>query len=141
MIVNWCQCQVSLKCSISGHRNYDEIDYSLYYVTGREWANKPMTGCYAIADRIPPSLAGSHAFHMLDRNILGLVTQARTGHRHFGEYYTTHNIQEPSSCPCGAETQTCDHILFKCKIHKEHGYLIDEGAPDHKLTTILRTKK
>ena len=31
--------------------------------------------------------------------------------------------------------------VFKCKIHKEHRHLIDEGAPDHKLTTILRTKK
>ena len=106
-----------------------------------EWANKPMTGRYAIADRIPPSLAGSHAFRTLDRNILGLVTQARTGHGHFGEYYTTHNIQEPSGCPCGAETQTRDHILFECEIHEEHGYPIDEGAPDHKLTTILGTKK
>ena len=80
-------------------------------------------------------------FRMLDQNILGLVTQARTGHRHFREYYTTHNIQEPSSCPCGAETQTHDHILFKCEIHEEHRYLIDEGAPDHKLMTILGTKK
>ena len=63
------------------------------------------------------------------------------GHRHFGEYYITHNIQEPSECPCGAETQTRNHILFECEIHKEHGHLIDEGAPDHKLMTILRTKK
>ena len=31
-----------------------------------EWANKPMTGRYAIADRIPRSLAGSHAFRTLD---------------------------------------------------------------------------
>ena len=99
-----------------------------------------MTGRYAIAERIPPSLAGSHAFRTLDRNTLGLVTQARTGHGHFGEYYITHSIQEPSECPCGAETQTRDHILFECEIH-EHGYLIDEGAPDHKLTTILGTKK
>ena len=106
-----------------------------------EWANKLMTGCYAIADCIPPSLAGSHTFCTLDQNILGLVTQARMGHGHFGEYYTTHNIQEPSGCPCRAETQMHDHILFECEIHEEHGYLIDEGAPDHKLTTILRTKK
>ena len=70
-----------------------------------------------------------------------MVTQARSGHGHFGEYYITHNIQEPAECPCGAETQTYDHILFKCKIHEEHGYLIDEGAPDHKLMMILRTKK
>ena len=34
-----------------------------------------------------------------------------------------------------------DHILFECKIHKEHRYLIDKGAPDHKLATILRMKR
>ena len=67
--------------------------------------------------------------------------QARTGHRYFGEYNLTHNIQEPSSCPCRAELQTHDHILFKCKIHKEHRHLIDKATPDHTLTTILSTKK
>ena len=64
-----------------------------------EWARKPIAGRYAISDRIPPSLAGSHAFRTLDRRILGIVTQARTGHGYFGEYYQTHNIQEPADCP------------------------------------------
>ena len=41
----------------------------------RKWANKPMTGRYTIADRIPPSLAGSHAFCTLNRPTLGAVTQ------------------------------------------------------------------
>ena len=100
-----------------------------------------MTGRYAIADRIPPSLAGSHAFRTLDRHTLGIVTKARTGHGYFGEYYLTHNIHEPSDCPCGAELQTRDHILFDCLIHEKHEHLINEGAPDHKLTTILGTKK
>jgi len=45
-----------------------------------EWAWKPMTGRYAIADRISPSLAGSHAFRTLNRHTLGMVTQARTGY-------------------------------------------------------------
>ena len=31
--------------------------------------------------------------------------------------------------------------VIECEIHEEHGYLINEGAPDHMLTTILRTKK
>ena len=31
-----------------------------------EWATKPPTGRYAIADHIPPSLAGSYAFRTLD---------------------------------------------------------------------------
>ena len=35
-----------------------------------EWANKPMTGRYAIADGIPPSVAGSHAFRTPNRHIL-----------------------------------------------------------------------
>ncbi len=26
-------------------------------------------------------------------------------------------------------------------VHEEHGYLIDEGAPDHKLATILGSKR
>ena len=107
----------------------------------REWASKPMTGRYAIADRIPPSTAGSHAFRTLDRHTLGTVTQTRTGHGYFGEYYLTHNIQEVSECPCGAELQTRDHILFECEIHEEHRHIIDEGAPDHRLATILGTKK
>ena len=107
----------------------------------REWAHKPMTGRYAIADRIPPSLAGSHAFRTLNRHLLGVVTQARTGHGYFGEYYLAHNIQEPSNCPCGTDLQTRDHILFKCEIHEEHGHLINKVTPDHKLTTILGTKK
>ena len=106
-----------------------------------EWANKPMTGRYAIADRMPPSLAGSHAFRTLDRQLLGTVTQARTGHGYFGEYYLTHNIWEPSDCPCGAAIQTRNHIIFECDMYEEHGHLIDEGAPDHELTTILGTAK
>ena len=63
------------------------------------------------------------------------------GHSYFGEYYLTHNIPECSDCPCGAPLQTRDHILFDCESHEEHGHLVDEGAPDCKLATILSTKK
>ena len=105
------------------------------------WANKPMTGRYAIADHIPPSLAGSHAFRTLNRHTLGVVTQTRTGHGYSGEYNLTHNTQEPSDCSYGAELQTRDHVLFECETHEERGHSIDEGAPGHKLATILRTKK
>ena len=40
-----------------------------------EWATKLPTGRYAIADRTPPSLAGSYAFRALDRRALGVVTK------------------------------------------------------------------
>ena len=52
-----------------------------------------------------------------------------------------HNIREPTECPCSAEIQTQDHILFECEIYEEHGHLVDEGAPDHRLAMILGTKK
>ena len=83
-----------------------------------EWARKPIAGRYAISDRIPPSLARSHAFCTLDRRILGIVTQTRTGHGYFGEYYQTHNTQEPADCPCGAGLQTREHIVFECRTHE-----------------------
>ena len=105
-----------------------------------EWANKPVAGQYAIADCTPPSLAGSHTFQTLNRHMLGVVTQARTGHGYFREYYLIHNIQEPTDCPCGADLQTCEHIILKCEIHKEHRHLIEEGAPDYRLTMILGTR-
>ena len=106
----------------------------------REWVKNPLTGRYAIADHMPPSLAGSHAFRTLDRHILGVMTQARTGHGYFGEYYQIHNIREPIKCPCGAELQTREHILFECDIHEEYWHIIDEGASDHKLVTLFSTK-
>jgi hypothetical protein len=84
---------------------------------------------------------GSHAFRTLDRHTLGTVTQARTGHGHFGEYYQTHNIQEPTSCPCGAELQTREHIVFECQTHREYDNIINEGAPDHQLATLFGTKR
>ena len=52
----------------------------------REWATKPLTGRYAIADCMPPSLAGSHACRTLNQHTLGAVTQAQMGHGYFGEY-------------------------------------------------------
>ena len=89
---------------------------------------------------MPPSLAGSHAFCTLDRRTLGVVTQARTGHGYFGEYYQTHNIREPAACPCGAELQTREHIAFECEAYEEHWEVVDRGAPDHQLATLLGTK-
>ena len=75
-----------------------------------------MTGRYAIVDRIPPSLAGSHAFRTLNRHTLGVVTQDRIGHGYFGEYYPTHSIREPTTCPYGAEFQAREHIVLPMKI-------------------------
>ena len=105
-----------------------------------EWARKPIAGRYAISDRIPPSLAGSHAFRTFDRRIPGIVTQARTGHGYFGKYYQTHIIQEPADCPCGAGLQAHEHRVSECRMHEEYADIIDEGAPDHQLASLFGTK-
>ena len=95
-----------------------------------------MTGQYAIADRISPSLTGSHAFCMLNRHTLGVVTQARTRHGYLGEILP--NTQHTRARNC-AEPQTREHIIFECQTHEEHRNIINKGAPDHQLSMPLRT--
>ena len=84
-------------------------------------------------------LTGSHAFRTLDQHTLGIVTQAQTGHGYSGDY-CIQNINKPTDFPCGAELQTCEHILFECEIHEELWHVIDKGNPDHKLVMLLGTK-
>ena len=75
--------------------------------------------------------------HTVDRSTLGVVTQVRTGHRYFCEYYQTHNIREPANCSCEAELE---HRVFECRTHEGYGDIIDEGAPEHQLATLFGTK-
>ena len=92
-----------------------------------EWAKKPMTGQYAITGRTSRCLAGSHAFHTLNRHTVGAVTQVRPGYAHFGEYYRTYNIQGPVTCPCGVKLQTREFTSF------------ERGAPEHDRRTSPRS--
>jgi hypothetical protein len=96
---------------------------------------------YAIADKMQPSVKGSFAFRHLDRRILGLVTQTRTGHGYYGAYYREFNIPEPHECPCGAQLQTRSHILLDCPLYDQYRHLLAEAAPDWHLGTILGTRK
>jgi hypothetical protein len=105
------------------------------------WANQPQTGRYAAADRTPPSLKGSFAFRNLPRIMLGVVTQVRTGHGYFGEYYRRFNIPEPHECPCGVELQSRTHILFECPLHDDARHLLFEATPDGQINSILGTEK
>jgi len=93
----------------------------------RPWASKPMTGCYALAHRIPLFLRGSHAFRTLNRYTLWVVEEARIGHGYFGEY---HKIQAPITCPCNESSlQTHEHKVFDCQTHEENRAIITKGAP------------
>jgi ribonuclease HI len=96
------------------HRQLRE-NVKMEWVT--EWARKPMTGRCALAARMLRFLAGSDAFRTLNRHTLGIIKQARAGHGYFGEYY---QAQEPVTCPCGAELQIREHMVFECQSHEEH---------------------
>jgi len=113
--------------------HYRQIRKDLQNAWVIDWAKKP--------NRLPPSRAGSHAFRTLDRRTIGTVTQARTGHGHVGEYYQIHNISEPISCPCGAATQTHEHIAFDYHLSSPHWHIVEEEAPDYQLTTLLGTRE
>ncbi|PVF96260.1 hypothetical protein CPB86DRAFT_685274, partial [Serendipita vermifera] len=73
--------------------------------------------------------------------LLGLVTQTRTGHGHYGRYYQDFNIPEPYACPCGEPIQTRSHILLDCPIHDQHRHILTEALPNCHMGEILGTKK
>ncbi|PVF91450.1 hypothetical protein CPB86DRAFT_329478 [Serendipita vermifera] len=51
-------------------------------------------------------MKGSPTFRTLDHKLFSLVTQARTGHGHYGTYYRDFNILESHECLCGEPLQT-----------------------------------
>jgi len=96
-----------------------------------EWAKKPMTGRYVMADRLPPSLARSHAFRTLNCRTLCTVTQARTGHGQFGEYYQISEARINLQSKDANTSHSTEPTLAYCR----------GRAPDYQLTTLLGTKK
>ncbi|KAG8794770.1 hypothetical protein FRC16_010367 [Serendipita sp. 398] len=120
---------------------YRTVKKSLIDAWRNAWTETPRRGNYAIADRLPPSILGSYPFRQYDRATFGLITQVRTGHGHFGEYYRRFNIPEPYECPCGIAVQTRAHIIFECPQYDEARHIIYTAAPDGHIGTLLGTKK
>ncbi|KAJ7679795.1 hypothetical protein B0H14DRAFT_2175015, partial [Mycena olivaceomarginata] len=80
----------------------------------KEWKDKPKTGCYAIANRFPPSMKPTPHFQTLKREIFWCVTQCRIGHCYSGEYYSQFVPSESIDCPCGEAFQIREHIIREC---------------------------
>ncbi len=53
-----------------------------------EWRKSALTGYFAIANRLPPSLNTTHHFYAQKNNqeLFGRTLQCRTGHGHTGEF-------------------------------------------------------
>jgi len=62
------------------------------------------------------------------------------GYGYFGQYYQIHNILEPATCPCDAELQTREHMVFEYQTYEEHRNIINEGAPEPRLARFFGPK-
>lgn len=105
------------------------------------WATKGPSGHFAPADRFPPSFSPSPLLSSLTRSIFSLVTQARIGRAHTGEYYRWRIPGEPTNGPCGAALQTRTHILQDCSRYAQHQHILRKVSLNISLPSILGTDK
>ncbi|KAL1672247.1 RnaseH domain, transposon factor [Schizophyllum commune] len=96
----------------------------------REWDRRPMTGRFAVANHIPPSLKPLAHFRDLcgDRELYGRVLQCRAGHGFLGEYYNDFVPSENIDCPY-------------CPLCEEHRHILRDVPEDISLAEILGTPK
>jgi hypothetical protein len=104
-----------------------------------DWKRKPNTGRFAVANRIPPSLKPTDRFNDTPREIFGRSVQCRVGHAFMGEYYDYFNIPEGTTCPCGEQYQTREHILRDCRKYNAHRHILRDISPSISLAEILGT--
>ncbi|KAJ3888322.1 hypothetical protein GG344DRAFT_22147, partial [Lentinula edodes] len=77
----------------------------------KEHNRRPFRGGFALSDGLPPRWKPRDYFHNTPREVYGRLIQCRTRHAFLGEYYAKFVPTEPTQCPCGARTQTRDHII------------------------------
>jgi ribonuclease HI len=108
----------------------------------REWRKSALTGRFAIANRLPPSLKPTHHFTNLkgNRELFGRTLQCRTGHAYTGEFRQQFSLEGQYECSCGENTETREHILRDCPRYNLSRHLLEKASPDIVLPTILGTK-
>ena len=78
------------------------------------------------------------------RSTLSRVTQMRTGHGRFGEYFRRFNVQNVEYyCDCseGNILETVEHIIRDCPKNEDARKNLAEKFPAMELKDILGTKK
>lgn len=106
------------------------------------WLSKPRPESkFAVADRIAPSLKGSKSFKKMERKEYGLVTQVRTGHGYYGDYYRGIGKPEMAGCPCGEEIQTRQHILAECEDYEASRTILLGHSPTLNMEEILGSER
>jgi hypothetical protein len=107
----------------------------------KEWKAEPRRGGFGDANRIKPKAKPTKLFKELSREVFGRLVQCRTGHSYTGEYYKWFHIEEETTCSCGEEIQSREHILRECPKYDSHRHILKEVSKDVALQEILGTKK
>jgi ribonuclease HI len=109
----------------------------------REWKKSAMTGRFAIANRLLPSLKPTHHFITLkgNRELFGRTLQCRTGHTYTGEFRQELSLEGQHECPCGEHIETREHILLECPRYNRSRHILEKASREISLPTILGTKK
>jgi ribonuclease HI len=106
----------------------------------RKWNARPSSNNmtdFSIANTHAPTTQPSKHFHKLKRKTFSRVIQCRTGHAHLGSYYQHMGIDEPFSCPCGAQVQSRSHVLLDCVRHITHRHLLADKNNVTSINSIL----
>ena len=108
-----------------------------------EWRKSALTGYFAIANRLPPSLNTTHHFYAQKNNqeLFGRTLQCRTGHGHTGEFRQRFSLDGQYECPCGEATETREHILCDCPRYNSFRHRLEKASPHLFLPTILGSEK
>ena len=64
---------------------------------------------------------------MTDRKTFSRLVQCRTGHAHLGEYYKRFVPTEETSCKCGKQTRTREHVIKECKYYARQRLPLGHG--------------
>ena len=93
------------------------------------WANQHTTlqSNFHIANCIPPSTKPTKRLTRLDWHMFSQTLQCHTGHAHISEYYHQFVPSKVLNCHCSDILQTRHHILYECKTHQWHCYLLSTG--------------
>ncbi len=75
------------------------------------------------------------------RRILSKITQFRTNHGNYGQYFKKFNITKDSyDCECG-ELETVSHILVSCPITSDKRHMMKRVSPNLVVRTLLNTRR
>jgi ribonuclease HI len=107
----------------------------------KAWLAHPKTSWSDVGLSMPPTKRPNEIWADCgsDRGLSSRLAQVLTGHGHYGDYYRRFVPTERTDCPCGAQRQTREHILWECPIHAHARHHLETAVPSLSLPILLGT--